>query len=348
MFTHAPRFTCCLCLLALGGLSADAQTLLHRYSFNDGTANDSAGTANGTLIGGAMVTGGKLLLSNTTPSADNTGQFVNLPANSLPTTGSVSFEAWFTADPMTPDGAGVGWERLLDIGNTDANGLGEKYIFLTPASGAGDTRVVISDVDPGYNDEELARRAGTLNDGMPHYIAGVFDETAGKISLYVDNNPVKAQLLDQPLNVVDDQLSYIGRSLYNPDPLYNGSIDEIRIWGSALTAAQVAADMAAGPDTIPGMNKLIGDFNGDGKVDFADLLILAQNYGKMGGAMLSQGDANADGSVGFDDLLLLAQNYGKTGAASPAVSAPVPEPATLLLIAVAGAASCRRTRHRFL
>jgi hypothetical protein len=50
-----------------------------------------------------------------------------------------------------------------------------------------------------------------------------------------------------------------------------------------------------------------GDANGDGRVDFADLLILAQNYGKPGG--WSAGDFNADGAVGFDDLLILAQNY---------------------------------------
>ena len=53
---------------------------------------------------------------------------------------------------------------------------------------------------------------------------------------------------------------------------------------------------------------LAGDANGDGKVDFADLLILAQNYGKAPAAF-TDGDFNADGSVGFDDLLVLAQNY---------------------------------------
>ena len=46
-----------------------------------------------------------------------------------------------------------------------------------------------------------------------------------------------------------------------------------------------------------------GDANDDGKVDFADLLILAQNYGKSPGQTFSTGDFNNDGSVGFDDLL---------------------------------------------
>src|SRR5262245_57396127 len=30
----------------------------HQYTFNDGTANDAMGTANGTLFGGAAVSGG--------------------------------------------------------------------------------------------------------------------------------------------------------------------------------------------------------------------------------------------------------------------------------------------------
>ena len=52
-----------------------------------------------------------------------------------------------------------------------------------------------------------------------------------------------------------------------------------------------------------------GDANGDGKVDFADLVILARNYG-MTNATWSDGDFNGDRTVGFDDLLILARNYG--------------------------------------
>jgi uncharacterized delta-60 repeat protein len=54
-----------------------------------------------------------------------------------------------------------------------------------------------------------------------------------------------------------------------------------------------------------------GDANGDRAVDFADLLIVAQNYG-MTGRTFSQGnfDYSTDGLVGFNDLLILAQRYG--------------------------------------
>ena len=37
---------------------ADTMGLVHRWSFNDGSANDSIGTANGTLYGGATISGG--------------------------------------------------------------------------------------------------------------------------------------------------------------------------------------------------------------------------------------------------------------------------------------------------
>ena len=73
----------------------------------------------------------------------------------------------------------------------------------------------------------------------------------------------------------------------------------------------------------------MGDANFDGKVNFNDLLVLAQHYGQPGSWV--DGDFNADGAVGFDDLLLLAQNYGHTLTAAGAdASSPVPEPASLV------------------
>ena len=65
-----------------------------------------------------------------------------------------------------------------------------------------------------------------------------------------------------------------------------------------------------------GGNPLPADFNTDGKVNFSDLLILAQNYNKTG-VTHAQGDANMDGKVNFSDLLILAQSYGKTGGMPP-------------------------------
>lgn len=53
-----------------------------------------------------------------------------------------------------------------------------------------------------------------------------------------------------------------------------------------------------------------GDADLSGQVNFDDLLVLAQNYGKSTLAHWSDGNFNGDGVVNFDDLLALAQHYG--------------------------------------
>lgn len=105
---------------------------------------------------------------------------------------------------------------------------------------------------------------------------------------------------------------------------------------------------------------LAGDTNLDAKVDFDDLLSLAQHYGALQGASWVEGDANGDGRVDFDDLLSLAQQYGSALGFDGAVGADpllhasfdadwqlarslAPEPvSTLALIGICIARSRRR------
>jgi hypothetical protein len=78
---------------------------------------------------------------------------------------------------------------------------------------------------------------------------------------------------------------------------------------------------------------LAGDANHDRVVNFADLLTLAKNYNRTGGATLAEGDFNGDGAVNFADLLILAKHY------NTALAAPPPDPAPVMASSVGGAAA---------
>ena len=85
------------------------------------------------------------------------------------------------------------------------------------------------------------------------------------------------------------------------------------------------------------------DPNGDGVVNFSDLLMLAQHYGQTN-ANFTQGDFNGDGTVNFSDLLMLAQHYGQTLASGPGLASfvSVPEPVALGVVVWACAVVFRR------
>jgi ELWxxDGT repeat protein len=52
----------------------------------------------------------------------------------------------------------------------------------------------------------------------------------------------------------------------------------------------------------------VGDLDLNGRVEFADFLILSTNFGQS--ATYAEGDADGDGMVGFADFLLMSANFG--------------------------------------
>ena len=215
-------------------------SLSHLYTFNDGLANDWIGSAHGTILNGAIVTGGQLVLANDGVTSGQTTvvQHARLGANILPT-GDATVEVWFTATDAAD------WARAFDVGN-QAGGVGDSYLAFTPQSGFGDSRALLR---PSAAAERLASGL-TTDDGSEHVAAVVIDTAAGLLRLYLDGSEVGAAPLDgASAGSVNDSLAYLGRSLFNADPGFTGSINELRIYDDARSATDIAADAAEGPST---------------------------------------------------------------------------------------------------
>jgi hypothetical protein len=244
--------------------------LVHDYKFNETsgtTAADSVGGATGTLNGDATFSGtGSLVLSG------NVGSSVTLPAGILSGLDEVTIEAWATF-PGTINT----WANLFAFGNTDLiafdpnNGAGENYLVCGAHTGGLTTSLNFGQGVPGSAGERDAAAAGVLDNQTNVHVVAVFHPLAGYESLYINGtlaatttilntliDPVAAQgatftnksILAYTLGA--DPLNYIGQSLYLADPGLLANIDEFRIYSTPLTAAQVKADYALGPNQVIG------------------------------------------------------------------------------------------------
>ena len=84
---------------------------------------------------------------------------------------------------------------------------------------------------------------------------------------------------------------------------------------------------------LTAIGSINGDTDGNGKVEFRDFLILANNFGKEG--EFTDGDFNCNGKVEFPDFLVLASNFGQSGLGQ---AASVPEPNGIVVLGLAGVA----------
>jgi len=185
-----------------------------------------------------------------------------------------------------------------------------------------------------------------------------------RISSLVLTGQSTIDLTDQILDVSYDttspapSITALIRSAYN-----GGSWNGSGIFSSLADASHFALGYADSADGVVSPLRAntfrvkftrYGDANLNGTVDFSDLLLLAQHYGKAA-ATWDQGDFNYDGTVNFTDLLQLAQNYGGSlnaaeamtqaetiGAEIPGAIQSVPEPVAAVALAALGMLLPRR------
>jgi rhamnogalacturonan endolyase len=216
----------------------------HAWTFNDGTARDSVGTAHATLHNGAAVSNGRLMLQNNGLTSGQAAavRYASLPAGIIPDAGSVTVELWYLAYTATINNA-----RVVDVGDV-AGAAARTSLSFSPQTTTGDARAILRTAD-GVQRIAAAPKAST---GYLRHAVLVIDDAARTLSLYLDGTLASSSALNATtLASLNDTSLFIGRSLNAADPGFSGAIDEVRVYHSALDAAAVQQRFAAGPTPVP-------------------------------------------------------------------------------------------------
>lgn len=222
------------------GTDPGTANLTHSWTFEDGTANDYVGGANGTLMGGAFIEDGALLTANL-------NQWMAMPAdvielNAYP---EVTLEAWFISVPQ----ANTGFHMLVYFGNT-VNTVGNDYYFFTPARQDDQSRAAIScGVVTSPWTGESGANGPEYDDGELHHMVSTL--TATEITLYIDgvltgSSPLAA---NNSIAALSTAFAYLAKGGYDGDPTWQGLIPEFNIYNKALSADEVLFLSLRGPTT---------------------------------------------------------------------------------------------------
>ncbi|WP_370480283.1 LamG-like jellyroll fold domain-containing protein [Tamlana flava] len=235
----------CLASFLLGPTVFNAQTLIHSYTFNDGTPFDSTGNADGIGYGTVTYVDGKAVLEE----GEFTGEFISLDAEAiaLNTYTSITIEAFITASTVNASNGGNGNASVFYFGNRDPNNTwkGYDYVYSQGTTGNSNGIAAISTTgnigDPWVYEDKITG-APALNDGQLHHIVLTLDAT--KMAYYIDGVMIGSPVNytgSNSLSAIGTELALIGNSGYNDDPTFKGEIDEFNIYDGVMDASTVAA-----------------------------------------------------------------------------------------------------------
>ncbi len=138
----------------------------------------------------------------------------------------------------------IAWQHLFNFGNGT-----EQYFYLTPNNGT-EMRVALKN----KGDEQILSAAKATN-GWHHFAVTLSEDS---VKLYMDGEVV-AKTADITLRPADikPRRNYIGRSQQTSNPLFTGSIDDLRIYSTAISADDVKAVMRG--ESITAINPVFTD-----------------------------------------------------------------------------------------
>jgi hypothetical protein len=129
-------------------------------------------------------------------------------------------------------GAGGGWQRIFDFGTGTTN-----YMFLCPRTGAtGPMRFAIRTAT-------VTERQLTAPTSLPtdwHHIAIVIDSATMTMRLHLDGAVVASRATSLlPKDLGNTTQNWLGKSQFEADAYYMGSLDDFCIYNRALSVEEV-------------------------------------------------------------------------------------------------------------
>jgi hypothetical protein len=226
-------------------------SLQHRYSFNGVAGStvitDSVGGRNGTFIGtsGGLDGAGDLILNGV-------DGYVDLGANLVADYTNMTVEAW-----MNVPANDATYARLFDFGDTDSSsGSGAYGMDFCPHANSTSWFEVFN-TDPGLN--SAVQLLGPSLSGIgPLHVVVNYDPQQSYAAVYTNGILEGNTSINYPFSSLVDAHNYLGKSGYRGDPYLTGTLSEFRIYSGILSAAQIAADYLAGPDTLTNIGSMPG------------------------------------------------------------------------------------------
>jgi len=225
-----------LCLFTHREAVADDTStgLVGHWTFDEGkgaVARDASGGGNhGKIMGGAEWTEGRI---GGALAFDGTDDFVSIPNEShFDITGHVTVSAWIRVESFT-----ASWQAIVTKGD---RAWRLHRANKTKRIGFACSDLSRNEVGDLYGKKDVA-------DGEWHHVAGVLDGT--NASIFVDG-VLDASAASSPTISVNDYAVLIGANAQISGRLFEGVIDDVRIYNRALSADELQALAEAGGASV--------------------------------------------------------------------------------------------------
>ncbi|MFA9390359.1 MAG: LamG-like jellyroll fold domain-containing protein [Prolixibacteraceae bacterium] len=236
-------FTVSICLaLVVFSLKLQAQldysSITHFYDFETEMATDLVGGVDGEELGPVFYTDGALDITDN--DTDVAGGYLSFFGDDIAINqySAITIEAWATPSFDSNNG-----RALMMWAFGTAGGVGTNYLFFVPSRFTDElaAKMSIGESEPWLQEQGISiGTAGMGAEQLYHYVVTIDEDNM--MAVYVDGVSVgdAVELTgDHSLASLSNTNFVIGKSLYDADPMWRGTVDLFSIWNVALATEEV-------------------------------------------------------------------------------------------------------------